>query len=82
MIQEYKIFSIKEKMFILGGSRLYILYQLELRKVKHIRVVTCITRKKDIRADIIIDLMCNTDMLVIDNKKNKKQKMERKDSNF
>jgi hypothetical protein len=73
LIQELEMFSIREEAFISGDSRLYTLYQREIKETKKIRIITLITRK-DIRADMRTDLMCNKDMLVMDIQEKTKEK--------
>jgi hypothetical protein len=75
-IREPEIFSMREEYFISGDSRLYILYQPEIKETRKIRVIILVATRKDIRADMRIDLTCNKDMLVMDiqEKDNKKKK--------
>lgn len=66
LIQEPEIFSIREEAFISGDSKLYTLYQPEIKETRKIRVIILVTTRKDIRADTRTDLICNRDMLVMD----------------
>lgn len=59
---------------ILVNSRLYTLYQLEIKEIQNIRVIILITRKKNIKADMKTDLICNKDMLLMDVQKKTKNK--------
>lgn len=72
--QESKIFSIREETFISEENRLYILYKPEIRETTDIRVITLVIRKKNMRAHMRPDLLCNGDIVVMDIQEKEKDK--------